>query len=122
MDEAEQYLQICAPPRQAKIGKMSPKAEAGFMRRYRRKLIGSALRLDAVLDALWRDGVLTPANLDAINIHAVQGEKQHVLIDLLLRKGDKAQEAFYKALVRSSPFLVRELDRLKEQVCASPTK
>lgn len=102
MDEAEQNLQICVPPRGAKIEKMSPKAEAAFVRRYRRTLIGSTLHLDAILDALWRDGVLTAANLDAINIYAVQGEKQHVLINLLLRKGDKAQEAFYKALHRSS--------------------
>lgn len=121
MDQAGQHLQIWEP-HQAKIGKMTPKAEAAFVRRYRGKLICNVVRLDAILDALQRDGVLTAANLDAINIFAVQWEKQHVLMDLLLRKGDKAQQAFYKALVSSNPFLVRELDHPKEQVCGSPTK
>lgn len=103
---------------------MSPAAEVGFVKRYRGRLIASALRLDAVLDALQSNGILTTANLEAINIYAVQREKQRVLMDLLLWKGNKAQEAFCKALVQSNPFLVRELDHHlpEEWACSSPTK
>lgn len=123
MDQADQNQQIWELLHPAG-SKMSPAAEAGFVKRYRGRLIASALRLDAVLDALQSNGILTTANLEAINIYAVQREKQRVLMDLLLWKGNKAQEAFCKALVQSNPFVVRELDhRLpEERACSSPTK
>lgn len=101
---------------------MSSQPEACFVKRCRGKLIGSVLRLDAILDSLRSDGILSPANLDAINIFALQREKQRLLMDLLLRKGHQAQEVFCKALVQSNPFLVRELDHRppKQQVSSSP--
>lgn len=115
-DQNQQIWELLHPGSQ-----MSP-AAAGFVKRYRGRLIASALRLDAVLDALQSNGILTTANLEAINIYAVQREKQRVLMDLLLWKGNKAQEAFCKALVQSNPFVVRELDHRLPEERASPTK
>lgn len=100
-----------------------PKAQAGFVRRYRRKLIVNVLRLDTISDALQHERILTPANLDAINIYGDQMDKQRVLVDLLLRKRDKAQEAFHKALVKSDPLVAAELDhQFQKQVCREDTK
>lgn len=100
-----------------------PKAGAGFVRRYRRKLIVSVLHLDTILDALQHERILTPTNLDAINIYADQRDKQRVLMDLLLRKWDNAQEAFRKALVKSDPLLATELDhQFQKQVCRKDGK
>lgn len=100
-----------------------PKAQAGFVRRYRRKLIDSVLRLDTIFDALQHERILTPANLDAINIYGDQRDKQRVLMDLLLRKRDKAQEAFHKALIKSDPLVAAELDhQFQKQVCREDTK
>lgn len=97
-------------------------AGAGFVGRYRGKLITSELRLDTILDALQHQRILTSANLDAVNIYAAQGDKRRVLMDLLLQKGDKAQEAFHKALVRSDPLVAAELDhQSQEQVCRADT-
>lgn len=120
MDQADQL--ICELPHPAR-SKKSPRPGAGLVRRYRGKLITSVLRLDVILEVLRRDGILTTANLEAISVYAVQREKQRVLTDLLLRKGDKALEAFLQVLVRSNPCLVRELDhQLREQqVCSSNT-
>lgn len=93
------------------------------MRRYRRKLIDSVLRLDTIFDTLQHERILTPANLDAINIYGDQRDKQRVLMDLLLRKRDKAQEAFHKALVKSDPLVAAELDhQFQKQVCREDTK
>lgn len=123
MDQADHHQQTCEPPHLAR-SKMSPKPGAGFVKRCRGKLISSALRLDTILDGLRHDEILTTSNLDAINIYALQRDKQRVLMDLLLRKGHRAQEAFCKALVKSNPFLVQELDQRPpwEQVCNEPTE
>lgn len=101
-----------------------PKAQLGFVRRYRGKLIDNVLRLDTILDALQHERILTPANLDAINIYGDQRDKQRVLMDLmLLQKRDKAQEAFRKALVKSDPLVAAELNhQFQKQVCREDTK
>lgn len=74
--------------------------------------------MDGILDNLWDNGTLTAANLDAINIYAIQREKMRILVDLVLRKGTKAQEAFCMALNRSNPFLLEQLyyQTIKDQV------
>lgn len=98
---------------------LHPQLEANFVKRCRGRLIKSIQPVDAIVEALRDAGVLSTANLEAINIHANQREKQRVLVDQVLWKGNKAQGAFFLALAGSNPFLLQELDRraLKEQVC-----
>lgn len=84
--------------------------EADLVKRCRRKLIGGIRWVDTILDILFKDRILSTANVDAISIYAVQREKKRVLVDLVLRKGNEAQEALYKTLVRLDPVLLQELD------------
>lgn len=104
------------PPRP----RLAPRPDPDFVKTQRRKLISRVKWLDAVLDTLQDHGILNAANLDAINIYAVQKEKNRVLVDLVLRKGDKAQEVFYKALSQSEPFLLQELEHspIMDKVCS----
>lgn len=94
-----------------------PELEANFVKRCRRRLIKSIQPVDAIVDALHDVGVLSTANLEAINIHANQREKQRILVDQVLWKGIKAQGAFFLALARSNWFLLQELDRRALKVC-----
>ncbi|XP_056894800.1 uncharacterized protein LOC130528968 isoform X2 [Takifugu flavidus] len=96
---------------------LHPDLEANFVKRCRRRLIKSIQPVDAIVDALREVGVLNTANLEAISIHADQREKQRILVDQVLWKGNKAQDAFFLALARSNPFILQELDRraLKNQ-------
>lgn len=98
---------------------LHPELEANFVKRCRRRLIKSVQPVDAIIDTLHDIGVLSKANLEAINIYANQREKQRVLVDQVLWKGTKAQDAFFLALATSNPFLLQELDHraLKDQVC-----
>lgn len=99
------HLHIDSPrPRQA------PKPDPDFVKTQRRKLISRIQWLDHILDNLQADGILNTTNRDAINIYAVQKEKNRTLVDLILKKGDRAQEKFYKALSQSEPFLLQELE------------
>lgn len=94
------------PPRP----RLAPKPDPDFVKTQRRKLISRIQWLDRVLDTLQADRILNTTNRDAINIYAVQKEKNRALVDLVLRKGDDAQEMFYKALSQSEPFLLQELE------------
>lgn len=99
------HLHIDSPrPRQA------PKPDPDFVKTQRRKLISRIQWLDHILDILQADRILNTTNRDAINIYAVQEEKNRTLVDLILKKGDRAQEKFYKALSQSEPFLLQELE------------
>lgn len=97
---------------------LHPELEANFVKRCRRRLIKSVQPVDAIVDALREVGVLSTANLEAINIHGNQREKRRILVDQVLWKGNKAQSALFLALARSDPFVLQELDRraLKDQV------
>lgn len=99
---------------------LHPKPGVDFLKSCRRLVISRILQVDTILDTLWDNGTLTAANLDAINIYAIQREKKRILVDLVLRKGSKAQEAFCMALDRSSPFLLEQLyyQTVKNQVCS----
>lgn len=99
---------------------LHPKPGVNLVKRCRRHLISKILHVDAILDTLLDNGTLTAANLDAINIYAIQREKQRILVDLVLRKGTRAQEAFCVALDRANPFLLEQLynQTVEEQVCS----
>lgn len=99
----------------------APKPDPDFVKIQRRKLIRRIQWLDMVLDTLQGDGILSASNRDAINIYALQKEKNRVLVDLVLSKGEKAQEAFYGALRQSEPFLLQELENgpIREEVCST---
>lgn len=86
------------------------RSEADLVKQCRRKLIGEIRWVDTILDVLFKDRILSTANVEAISIYAVQREKKRVLVDLVLRKGNEAQEALYKTLVRLDPVLLQELD------------
>lgn len=89
-----------------------------FLKTQRRTLINGIQSLDPLLETMLTDGVLNPSNLDVINIYAVQMEKNRILVDLVLRKGDMAQELFYKALSQSQSFLLQDMTRpIVEKVC-----
>uniref|UniRef100_A0A674MG62 CARD domain-containing protein n=1 Tax=Takifugu rubripes TaxID=31033 RepID=A0A674MG62_TAKRU len=92
---------------------LHPDLEANFVKRCRRRLIKSIQPVDAIVDALREVGVLNTANLEAISIHADQREKQRILVDQVLWKGNKAQDAFFLALARSNPFVLQELDQVE---------
>lgn len=100
--------------------RLAPRPDPDFVKTQRRKLISRVKWLDTVLDTLQDHGILNTANQDAINIYAVQKEKNRVLVDLVLRKGEKAQEVFYKALSQSEPFLLQELEHspIMDKVCS----
>lgn len=97
---------------------LRPKPGVDFVKRCRRHLISRILQVDAILVNMWDNGTLTAANLDAVNIYAIQREKTRILVDLVLRKGNKAQEAFCVALDTSNPFLLEQLyyQTIKDQV------
>lgn len=97
---------------------LHPELEANFVKRCRGRLIKSLRPVDAIVGALRDVGVLSAANLEAINIHANQREKRRVLVDQVLWKGNKAQGALFLVLARSNPFVLQELDRraLQDQV------
>ncbi|KAG8003313.1 hypothetical protein GBF38_018309 [Nibea albiflora] len=96
------------PPRPRLI--LAPKPDPDFVQTWRKKLISRMQHPDIVLNHLQDSGILNSANREAINIFAVHKEKNRALVDLVLRKGDKAQEVFYKALSQSEPFLLQELE------------
>lgn len=98
---------------------LHPELEANLVKRCRRRLVKSLQPVDAIVDTLRGVGVLSAANLEAIKVHANQREKQRILVDQVLRKGNKAQDAFFLALAWSNPFVLQDLDRwaLKDQVC-----
>lgn len=99
--------------------RLPPKPGADFLKTQRRKLISGIPRLDTLLETLLTDGILNPTNLDVINIYAVQMEKNRMLVDLVLRKGDMAQELFYKALSQSQSFLLQDMEHspIVDKVC-----
>ncbi|XP_044056894.1 uncharacterized protein LOC122878302 isoform X2 [Siniperca chuatsi] len=94
------------PPRP----RLTPKRDPDFVKTQRRKLISMMQWPDAVLDALQDYRILNTANREAVDIYAVRRDKNRALVDLVLRKGDEAQEAFYQALSQSEPFLLQELE------------
>ncbi|TKS75273.1 Caspase recruitment domain-containing protein 8 [Collichthys lucidus] len=96
------------PPRPRLI--LAPKPDPDFVQTWRRKLISRMQQPDIVLDRLQDAGILKTANREAINIFAARKEKNRALVDLVLRKGDEAQQVFYKALSQSEPFLLQELE------------
>ncbi|KAE8294745.1 hypothetical protein D5F01_LYC07708 [Larimichthys crocea] len=89
---------------------LAPKPDPDFVQTWRRKLISRMQQPDIVLDCLQDSGILKTANREAINIFAAHKEKNRALVDLVLRKGDEAQQVFYKALSQSEPFLLQELE------------
>lgn len=101
------------------IPRLAPKPGVDFVKTQRRKMINGIQRLDTLLEILLTDGILNPTNLDVINIYAVQNEKKRILVDLVLRKGDMAQELFYKALSQSQSFLLENMEHspIVDKVC-----
>lgn len=97
---------------------LGPEPEENFVKRCRRRLIKSLRPVEAIVEALREVGVLSTANLEAIHIHADPRERQRVLVDQVLWKGDKARDALFLALARSNPFVLQELEHRapKEQV------
>ncbi|XP_042273099.1 uncharacterized protein LOC121900682 [Thunnus maccoyii] len=88
----------------------SPRPGPDFVRMQRRKLISRMQRPQVVLNVLQQHGFLKTSHSEAINIYALRKHKNRVLVDLVLRNGDKAQEVFYQVLSQSEPFLLQELD------------
>lgn len=98
--------------------RLAPKAD--FVKAQRRKLISRVQWLDSVFDVLQDYRILNAANREAINIYAAHKEKNRALVDLVLRKGNEAQEVFYMALSQSEPLLLHELEEspIMDKVCS----
>lgn len=102
---------------------LEPKASPQFVRTFRRKLIRGIQSPEAVLDALQPHGILTEANRDAVSIYALNKHKNRALVDLILRKGPEAQQAFFQIISQSDPIMLKELiDELREKVSSLPVK
>ncbi|KAM3620643.1 uncharacterized protein V6R79_026381 [Siganus canaliculatus] len=90
--------------------RLASKPDPHFLKTWRRRLISWVQWPDAIMDDLQNREVLKTINMDAISIFGVRKDKNRALVDLLLRKGDEAQKAFYEALSHSEPFLLQELE------------
>lgn len=80
-----------------------------LVKNQRRELVRQVDRLDQVLELLLQRGVLTTANLEAILVFDLQQHRTRALLDLLIQKGDQAQQLFLQALGQSEPFLLQAL-------------
>lgn len=108
-------------PKPRQVIRPAPKLDPDFVKTQRGKLICQIQWLDVILDLLQDWGVLNTSNREAINIYAVQEEKNRTLVNLVLAKGGKAQEFFYEALSQSEPFLLQELEKaqIMDKVCVA---
>lgn len=115
------HLHQTDAPKPRQVIRPAPKPDPDFMKTQRRKLICHIQWLDVILDLLQDRGVLNTSNREAINIYAVQEEKNRTLVNLVLTKGSKAQEFFYEALSQSEPFLLQELEKaqITAKVCVA---
>lgn len=115
------HLHQTDAPKPRQVIRPAPKPDPDFMKTQRRKLICQIQWLDVILDLLQDRGVLNTSNREAINIYAVQEEKNRTLVNLVLTKGSKAQEFFYEALSQSEPFLLQELEKaqIMAKVCVA---
>uniref|UniRef100_A0A667Z2I2 CARD domain-containing protein n=1 Tax=Myripristis murdjan TaxID=586833 RepID=A0A667Z2I2_9TELE len=94
----------------------NPKPRANCVEALRRQLIDGMQHAADVLDALHAHGLLGEAETEAISIYAARRDKNRALVDMVLRKGARAQQMFYQALSQSEPFLLEELDSISK-VC-----
>lgn len=83
--------------------------DPGLVKNQRRELVQQVERLDKVLQLLLQQGVLTTSNVEAILVFGLQQHKTQTLLDLLIQKGDQAQQIFLQALGQSEPFLLQAL-------------
>lgn len=113
------HLHQTDTPKPRQVIRPAPKPDPDFVKTQRRKLICQIQWLDVILDLLQDRGVLNTSNRDAVNIYAVQEEKNRTLVNLVLTKGGKAQEFFHEALNQSEPFLLDELNKaqIMDKVC-----
>ncbi|CAK6980204.1 Hypothetical predicted protein [Scomber scombrus] len=88
----------------------SPRPGPDFVRTQRRNLISRIQQPLNVLNVLQSHGFLNASHRDVIRVYALRKHKNQVLVDLVLNKGDRAQEMFYKVLRELEPFLLQELD------------
>lgn len=91
----------------------------GFVKTQRRKLISRIQRPGPILEALQCCRILNASEREAIAIYGACKDRNRVLVDLVLRKGEEAQKVFYHALGQSEPFLLQELkeDHIRDKVC-----
>lgn len=80
-----------------------------LVKNQRRELVQQVDRLEQVLELLLQRGVLTTSNLGAILVFGLQQHRTRALLDLLIQKGDRAQQLFLQALGQSEPFLLQVL-------------
>lgn len=115
------HLHRTDTPKPREVIRSAPKPDPDFVKTQRRKLICRIQWLDVILDHLQDTGVLNTSNREAINIYAVQEEKNRTLVNLVLTKGGEAQEFFYEALSQSEPFLLLELEKaqIMDKVCVA---
>lgn len=83
--------------------------DPGLVKNQRGKLVQQVERLDKVLELLLQRGVLTTFNMEAILVFGLQQHKTRALLDLLIQKGDQAQQIFLQALGQLEPFLLLAL-------------
>ncbi|XP_071373874.1 uncharacterized protein [Centroberyx affinis] len=88
----------------------NPQPSPYFVKTLRKKLINRIQHSRAILDALQEQGLLSEAEREAVSIYANRKDKNRALVDLVLRKGTKAQEMFYQTLSQLEPFLLKDLD------------
>ncbi|XP_029904667.1 uncharacterized protein LOC115357409 [Myripristis murdjan] len=93
----------------------NPKPRANCVEALRRQLIDGMQHAADVLDALHAHGLLGEAETEAISIYAARRDKNRALVDMVLRKGARAQQMFYQALSQSEPFLLEELDSISKR-------
>lgn len=101
----DRYAVVPAPK-----AKSAPKPPPEFLRRFRVQLIERMGNTRPIQYALLEQGVLTEEEIEAITVYALRAEKNRALVDMVLKKGARAQEAFYKVLREEDPYLLEELE------------
>ncbi|XP_017259480.1 uncharacterized protein LOC108228439 isoform X2 [Kryptolebias marmoratus] len=109
--------------RPTSVPKLVPQLNPDSLRTLRRRLISRIQKPDIVLTALLHNEILDSANQEALMVYALRKDKNRALVDLVLRKGREAQQAFYQALSQSEPFMLEELkdDQIKNKGSTEPS-
>ncbi|KAJ8001455.1 hypothetical protein DPEC_G00169670 [Dallia pectoralis] len=82
-----------------------------FMRRNRTVLETRLGLLQPILVRLQGCGVLTDEEREVVVSKSTKTLQNQALLDMVVRKGDEAQEEFYQVLRKADPYLVRDLEK-----------